>query len=120
MKGSIPALTGKPPPQPSPGTTNRVYPRAYGETQPPRCAQSRSRGLSPRLRGNPPRANHRTRLGGSIPALTGKPRAFDLEARVAEVYPRAYGETATTYSGAQTNKGLSPRLRGNQRVERDR
>ena len=51
--GSIPALTGKPPPASYERDRSGVYPRAYGETWGYRAGDPASDGLSPRLRGNP-------------------------------------------------------------------
>ena len=71
----------------------RVYPRACGGTpgrvfrRPPR------RGLSPRVRGNPPHWLSPLRCSGSIPAPCGG--------------------TSTDGDEAHVTKGLSPRVRGN-------
>ncbi len=49
---SIPALTGKPLVSSLRPADARVYPRAYGETQGHKAADTLRQGLSPRLRGN--------------------------------------------------------------------
>ena len=90
-----------------------VYPRAYGETRAIRSRRRCLRGLSPRLRGNHERLVLNGAAQGSIPALTGKPARVIVALDVAEVYPRAYGETASVCSGDRDREGLSPRLRGN-------
>ena len=90
-----------------------VYPRAYGETTNLRTTSIATWGLSPRLRGNPPRAGPHLFRGWSIPALTGKPLTAYAKAVEAEVYPRAYGETIAERTSAALQQGLSPRLRGN-------
>ncbi len=92
--GSIPALTGKPSSRRRGRRSEGVYPRAYGETNPPPP---------------PPWAEK-----GSIPALTGKPRSSSRTVRSCGVYPRAYGETPRGTHTSPACPGLSPRLRGNQ------
>ena len=111
--GSIPALTGKPTGASSPRRWSAVYPRAYGETAFGRREMETDQGLSPRLRGNPPRELWPQTTDGSIPALTGKPHGGGSGERRHRVYPRAYGETRPPESVTQTSRGLSPRLRGN-------
>ena len=91
----------------------RVYPRAYGETGEHRFALVGSQGLSPRLRGNLAGRHEHVAYGGSIPALTGKPTRRRPPVGRKRVYPRAYGETVSTWRAALTAAGLSPRLRGN-------
>ena len=76
LSGSIPALTGKPFPPRRAGSRGTVYPRAYGETTWPPWWWWRTRGLSPRLRGNLATDTGCLRNPRSIPALTGKPRAW--------------------------------------------
>ena len=55
------------------GSPKAVYPRVYGGTQTPHRSASASRGLSPRVRGNPPET--RGRGSRSIPACTGEPES---------------------------------------------
>ena len=113
LRGSIPALTGKPRSRRAAPSACRVYPRAYGETQIEARGALGMSGLSPRLRGNPDRGARRPRHVGSIPALTGKPVGGGGSFSVAEVYPRAYGETDLVNRSVPIAVGLSPRLRGN-------
>ncbi len=113
-RGSIPALTGKPPAsQPAHGL-RRVYPRAYGETRDTSVPLLAVMGLSPRLRGNPHTSRRHPDEVGSIPALTGKPHSGKLSVEEWQVYPRAYGETVPAFLRREVHGGLSPRLRGNQ------
>ena len=50
---SIPACAGEPSRHTSQRTVTKVYPRVCGGTEPTRLRHSKSRGLSPRVRGNP-------------------------------------------------------------------
>ena len=73
-------------------------------------------GLSPRVRGNhagdhPPRGD-----GRSIPACAGEPPADRHGGRYQEVYPRVCGGTGAFGGSLRQCNGLSPRVRGNQRV----
>jgi hypothetical protein len=71
--GSIPAHTGEPQLQASPGTVSQVYPRTHGGTsQTSRSPRSRG-GLSPHTRGNPAEVLDQVRHVRSIPAHTGEP-----------------------------------------------
>ena len=93
--------------------TARVYPRAYGETSVVNRFLTDFSGLSPRLRGNRAAVAVGAAVGGSIPALTGKPGPRSWCRRRRRVYPRAYGETHRQQSVSFYYQGLSPRLRGN-------
>ena len=92
-RGSIPALTGKPALRTVFHSSRLVYPRAYGETTTAVTGPVLAEGLSPRLRGNRMRSRYASCGIGSIPALTGKPHVTPRRGVVAQVYPRAYGET---------------------------
>ena len=80
------------------------------------------KGLSPRLRGN--RNHEQRRLCTAVEGLSPRLRGNRVRARTGPlpyvpVYPRACGET-TRYPGRQSDRspaGLSPRLRGNLRVD---
>ena len=74
---------------------------------------SRGGGLSPRVRGNPPRPSCSRPGIRSIPACAGEPRARATNASHDEVYPRVCGGTQPDGSVAQSLRGLSPRVRGN-------
>ena len=148
--GSIPAHAGEPGCLDPVYARDRVYPRACAGnptpahargTQRERGCRGVSRGLSPRMRGNRPRAcggtggatwlagpygglsprmrgNPQVAAGrdaalGSIPAHAGEPRLHFPGIGVAGVYPRACGGTAAFAKFEQEVKGLSPRMRGN-------
>ncbi len=70
-------------------------------------------GLSPRVRGNLPRAAQWRGYLGSIPACAGEPRAARKRSLQRRVYPHVCGGTASTYTFGGGNSGLSPRVRGN-------
>ena len=113
--GSIPAHTGEPLGGHCWAMNGRVYPRAYGGTRHPAQCVRRRYGLSPRIRGNPnPRPGDAVYYR-SIPAHTGEPCDSDLTMPARKVYPRAYGGTFTAFISNRACKGLSPRIRGNQR-----
>ena len=70
-------------------------------------------GLSPRVRGNPPRALFVRFLSRSIPACTGEPPALSKRFAPLAVYPRVYGGTHLEKAENGLKCGLSPRVRGN-------
>ena len=115
--GSIPASAGEPYSEARALDERRVYPRECGGTSSRVAQPPASRGLSPRVRGNPrsrPRAGPRR---GSIPASAGEPR---VEAGIADpcaVYPRECGGTDRKRVKRAAEKGLSPRVRGNHGAE---
>ena len=92
-----------------------VYPRECGGTSRSSPARWRWRGLSPRVRGNPPAWTLPTTYVGSIPASAGEPPAGFMSLRVPGVYPRECGGTRMSARWPMTSKGLSPRVRGNRR-----
>ena len=74
-KWSIPAPAGEPPPPWSGPRRSGVYPRACGGTVLTAGVTPASRGLSPRLRGNPRAAPAGRGPVWSIPAPAGEPPA---------------------------------------------
>ena len=110
---SIPARAGKPRIRSWRSRSRRVYPRAGGETSCQTFCASRSRGLSPRGRGNRLVAVSWRSYSRSIPARAGKPRRCWCRRCRCRVYPRAGGETITPPPFPVTPGGLSPRGRGN-------
>ena len=56
----------------------------------------------------------------SIPALAGEPTKLLISLPQLTVYPRACGGTTRNQSFGRTERGLSPRLRGNQRCNLNR
>ncbi len=89
--GSIPAHAGEPKTSTRARAAIRVYPRACGGAMRSRLRPSRTRGLSPRMRGSPryPRAMRQS--GGSIPAHAGEPPVGSSAGVNDGVYPRACG-----------------------------
>ena len=73
-----------------------------------------SRGLSPRVRGNPTARHPKQPAGGSIPACAGEPFSSPLPLAAYWVYPRVCGGTTGKDLGEYITEGLSPRVRGNQ------
>ena len=72
--GSIPACAGEPRGK-SPSTSERrVYPRVCGGTGWSGKPLLASKGLSPRVRGNPPQGLAQSKSQRSIPACAGEPR----------------------------------------------
>ena len=76
-------------------------------------------GLSPRGRGNRQRVRPERRLGRSIPAWAGQPRTASVWTPSGPVYPRVGGATPLFGRRRLTEKGLSPRGRGNRSVGRE-
>ena len=111
--GSIPASAGEPPRPGDTAAAAEVYPRERGGTVCTLRGGLRSRGLSPRARGNRrARASH-LRPCGSIPASAGEPRRRRRAPSLRRVYPRERGGTVEPVDGAPDAMGLSPRARGN-------
>ena len=112
-RGSIPACAGEPKSSGRSSWIARVYPRVCGGTYRSINSQTNSRGLSPRVRGNPPRPSRGQAPPRSIPACAGEPAYPYSSSAAAVVYPRVCG--GTNYLGfmAAIDDGLSPRVRGN-------
>ena len=110
---SIPAYAGEPPDIAAMPAHPGVYPRVCGGTPESWLPGRKTRGLSPRMRGNRRRPGGDIRGGGSIPAYAGEPP--DIAAMPAHpgVYPRVCGGTGGKPLRAGFEKGLSPRMRGN-------
>ena len=113
QRGSIPARAGEPWSRNSAARGCRVYPRACGGTTPSNAAVTSSRGLSPRVRGNPHPIDRNGNQIGSIPARAGEPGPRRSIRPAPWVYPRACGGTAQGFHDAVAGMGLSPRVRGN-------
>ena len=94
----------------------RVYPRACGGTTIHSRAASRSPGLSPRVRGNPKLNTRRPPGLRSIPARAGEPPPTAPTPTMRRVYPRACGGTTIHSRAASRSPGLSPRVRGNPKL----
>ena len=111
--GSIPACAGEPGSSAGSRCPCWVYPRVCGGTAPPTGPPPRSRGLSPRVRGNLNEQHPHPDGLGSIPACAGEPRAHFLTLVTGRVYPRVCGGTSATFTNPKPLRGLSPRVRGN-------
>ena len=110
---SIPARAGEPTRAATRTTKYPVYPRACGGTRSLRASMRARRGLSPRVRGNPPDCRPRRWCRGSIPARAGEPISLNRSVSLCRVYPRACGGTIRRWHGYSSVPGLSPRVRGN-------
>ena len=115
---SIPAPAGEPRRTGRHQQRNAVYPRACGGTPPHWTASATERGLSPRLRGNHDVMRVNRPFLRSIPAPAGEPRRTGRHQQRNAVYPRACGGTPPHWTASATERGLSPRLRGNHDVMR--
>ena len=111
--GSIPARAGEPRPRPPCCRQPRVYPRTCGGTLCPSSQSLPFQGLSPHVRGNPPRSRSERGSTGSIPARAGEPFPVVGDRRLIGVYPRTCGGTRSRLLRAVKAKGLSPHVRGN-------
>ena len=110
---SIPACAGEPTDAYAVVGQKWVYPRVCGGTTESRSSGAGRQGLSPRVRGNPPAAGHRTGGERSIPACAGEPRITRTGRRPRGVYPRVCGGTPPCHASSSRASGLSPRVRGN-------
>ena len=115
---SIPAPAGEPWIAAARHFQTWAYPRACGGTSPGGKWPAATKGLSPRLRGNPSRSSCWATLRRSIPAPAGEPGLRPLPFLANPVYPRACGGTWAKASSLSCQSGLSPRLRGNRAVVR--
>jgi len=100
--GSIPACAGEPLVPLRSCRVLMVYPRVCGGTTESYCPTCCKQGLSPRVRGNPPRAYPIRRNVGSIPACAGEPIISAARPPQCGVYPRVCGGThrgRTRYGG---------------------
>ncbi len=93
-----------------------VYPRVCGGTDHFHQEEIIMKGLSPRVRGNQLRRISRMPSPRSIPACAGEPIAEDLPDAQSAVYPRVCGGTSPRSIDFAKPRGLSPRVRGNQRA----
>ena len=116
--GSIPACAGEPVIIGAGVATREVYPRVCGGTLVSRWPLISSRGLSPRVRGNPHHPGQGQLQQGSIPACAGEPSRRLVHRRRRGVYPRVCGGTTNRQEDEHRMNGLSPRVRGNQRGRR--
>ena len=115
--GSIPASAGEPLVASTHWRMQWVYPRECGGTRGRLSGSSKTRGLSPRVRGNRLRGVYISHIPGSIPASAGEPASNTAIWGVDKVYPRECGGTRDKRRRSKHRAGLSPRVRGNLVVE---
>ena len=96
----------------------RVYPRVCGGTQLMKQTNLDLSGLSPRVRGNQSRSAGSPSPVRSIPACAGEPGQGESGSQCLRVYPRVCGGTYSIMSTGSPVSGLSPRVRGNQHLDR--
>ena len=112
-RGSIPARAGEPLWNKHQSTPHGVYPRACGGTYDCYCFLIGCQGLSPRVRGNRVENEVLNPCLGSIPARAGEPTHSSALLSWSRVYPRACGGTEPGLTSRYSERGLSPRVRGN-------
>ncbi len=111
---TIPACAGEPNAGPTFGSWTRDYPRVCGGTRPRLTHGDGAGGLSPRVRGNHSVIGCAYGCPWTIPACAGEPaRGPDVGKGITD-YPRVCGGTQRIRRGGLANRGLSPRVRGNQ------
>ena len=113
IQGSIPACAGEPKDAAPRPELPEVYPRVCGGTLLASRKLLSTRGLSPRVRGNPNTWYKPFRVPRSIPACAGEPGASNPPAPLRRVYPRVCGGTPPSSASISVARGLSPRVRGN-------
>ena len=111
--GSIPACAGEPGCAWWRPCWTPVYPRVCGGTAQLAIAGNASKGLSPRVRGNPGAGRPIPSDTRSIPACAGEPGAAASTGGSSGVYPRVCGGTTPSGLPWPAVPGLSPRVRGN-------
>ena len=110
--GTIPANTGRIVRSIRPVLRQRDHPREYGENGPLSRTIPSWMGPSPRIRGECAGAGPHGRIGGTIPANTG--RIWQPSARLCwpRDHPREYGENLVGKPLDLFTQGPSPRIRG--------
>ncbi len=109
---SIPACAGEPLAVTRTCEPRWVYPRVCGGAPSRPRHTSRSKGLSPRVRGSPRNPSSPHDPGGSIPACAGEPSSGRSSRSRHGVYPRVCGGAWKALREIVTAQGLSPRVRG--------
>ena len=112
---SIPAGAGEPSLSLFPVPADAVYPRGCGGTTTATARRLLNQGLSPRVRGNPESIPRSVGAYRSIPAGAGEPQRRLKNGNQPRVYPRGCGGTRRCTKPPRWTRGLSPRVRGNQR-----
>ena len=114
---SIPAYAGEPEGGVHSVAVGGVYPRVCGGTAKIAVHGSGQPGLSPRMRGNLDDEQPADIGIGSIPAYAGEPRLRARAVHRCGVYPRVCGGTGQRRRRSAPPGGLSPRMRGNPRLD---
>ena len=115
-KRSIPASAGQPFRKVQSTNASKVYPRECGATAELPYGLATLRGLSPRVRGNRVASFRVLSAMRSIPASAGQPPLAMVCKLPKTVYPRECGATDYLVFQTRTWRGLSPRVRGNPRL----
>ena len=115
--GTIPACAGEPISGPPGAPERRDYPRVCGGTSNTMAPAPAGIGLSPRVRGNLPARNSPARNSRTIPACAGEPAATAIRTKRIRDYPRVCGGTLSMKGWLGPLPGLSPRVRGNRRID---
>ena len=113
---SIPAWAGEPCQGENDARQKSVYPRVGGGTARTPWRMRLTSGLSPRGRGNHRFLIPLPRLPRSIPAWAGEPSIHHRTQSRRRVYPRVGGGTTLQSEVELSERGLSPRGRGNRDV----
>ena len=113
---SIPACAGEAPVTASMRMLSRVYPRVCGGSMLGMISACHSAGLSPRVRGKLLASSSAPMMLRSIPACAGEAAAWLLLVGDAGVYPRVCGGSWYDCVNVRHSLGLSPRVRGKQRI----
>ena len=116
---SIPACAGEPYLGRAERVAWSVYPRVCGGTLGGTPVVIIKRGLSPRVRGNRPAPHGKPPGRRSIPACAGEPVEGSTGGIWQTVYPRVCGGTLLGVDVEWEHIGLSPRVRGNPRLNGD-
>ena len=111
--GTIPAGAGEPALGFGWGRLFWDHPRGCGGTRHASAGGRRSRGPSPRVRGNPARRCAARTRAGTIPAGAGEPMRSNRRALDIGDHPRGCGGTGLLLFLQPLDPGPSPRVRGN-------
>ena len=111
-RGSIPARAGEPSPPPRLKRWKGVYPRPCGGASANNMNARRCNGLSPPVRGSPPRSFPHLLITRSIPARAGEPPVLSRLGLRCRVYPRPCGGAPCGWRPIGHVPGLSPPVRG--------
>ena len=117
MQWSIPACAGEPVVEYVAPWARGVYPRVCGGTLTLTVLALLDDGLSPRVRGNPMVQSEIHSGKRSIPACAGEPLNPFRRNSPMRVYPRVCGGTPPSRGSLGRVEGLSPRVRGNRRID---